>query len=184
MTDTDLQLELAALEERVAALEAASARSAAQPSAAPPAPETTDPFWVLSALKQRYADTAVVTYAGSIPAGDHQGYKGATPIDWQYGLPVTDILARDWETTGASHALVALGSPARIRFLQEILRGNDSVASLSELEGVGTPGQVYHHLSQLQAAGWVRPMSRGRYGVPGEKVIPLLVIILASGGTS
>ncbi|MCT9867839.1 winged helix-turn-helix domain-containing protein [Paenarthrobacter aurescens] len=180
MTDTDLQLKLAALEERVAALEAASVPGATQPG---PEHEPTDPFWVLSSLKQRYADTAVVTYAGRIPGGDHQGYKGPTPVDWQYGLPVTDILARDWETTGASHALGALGSPTRIRFLQEILRGNDSVASLSELEGVGTPGQVYHHLSQLQAAGWVRPISRGRYGVPGEKVIPLLVIILASAGT-
>ncbi len=55
--------------------------------------------------------------------------------------------------------------------------------TLSELnahERLGTTGQPYHHLRQLVAAGWLRAGGHGRYDVPGERVVPLLVILAAA----
>lgn len=151
--------------------------------------ELDDPLWMVSGLAERYPADAVVGYAGRIPeAGSgtstSPGYEGPSPVSWQYGRGVGDVLAADWDDHELASRLAALGNPTRLRLAQEILRGHDTVASLGENDGVGTAGQIYHHLSLLQAAGWVRQVSRGRYGVPPERVVPLLVIVLATKGAS
>jgi len=46
---------------------------------------------------------------------------------------------------------------------------------------LGTSGQVHHHVRQLVAAGWLRPTARGRYEVPVDRVVPLLVAWAAAG---
>jgi DNA-binding transcriptional ArsR family regulator len=83
----------------------------------------------------------------------------------------------DWaEFAGA---LAALGSPVRLRLLQEIVRGRATVSALSEVEGLGTSGQIYHHLRQLTAEGWLRSPSRGTFSVPPSRVVALLAILEA-----
>ncbi|MDX6281830.1 MAG: hypothetical protein QOH03_2901, partial [Kribbellaceae bacterium] len=56
-------------------------------------------------------------------------------------------------------------------------RGRSTVAALSEVEGLGTSGQIYHHLRQLTAEGWLHSPSRGTFAVPPPRVIALLAIL-------
>lgn len=167
----------AEIEARLAALEAAV--FGAEPHAAPRSGSVDDRFWILEGIKTRYPDDSVVAYAGRTVSDDE---RVPGPVEWQYGLDARTILGAPWEDTATADALAALASPLRLRFLQEILRGTDTPAALAALDGVGTVGQVYHHLQQLHAAGWVRQVARGHYGVPPERVVPLLTIVLASGG--
>jgi hypothetical protein len=180
--------ELAQLRERVSALEravsAASAPHAASSAPAAPAPtaalaaptDAADVFWALNTLKAQAPAPGAVLYTGSVtlPAGG--------VADWQYALTTEDLLARDWSRPASSSALAALGHPVRLRLLQAIATGTGAVADLAALEGVGTTGQVYHHVNQLIAAGWVQSTARGHYGIPAERIVPLLVVVLAAGG--
>lgn len=166
--------QLADLEQRVAKLE----------SAAVPRSSTTtlradgDTFWALAGLRDRTPEDTggAVLFAGivDLPTGEH--------YEWQQGHPVTDILPReldqDWTETAAS--LAALGHPVRLLLLQAILHGTRTAADLTGLDGVGTTGQIYHHLRQLTSTGWLRTTSRGQYAVPPERVVPLLAVLAAS----
>lgn len=169
------------LEQRVARLEAAigiaPAAPTGPPDGTPPPPATTadDPFWALTTLRGLAPGRGAVLYTGTVTLD-------ADPVEWQLGLTVDAILDRDWQTSSAPSALAALGHPARLRFLQEIARGRDTVARLAELDGIGTTGQVYHHLTQLQAAGWVQQTRRGTYAIPPDRLVPLLTVVLAAGG--
>ena len=138
-----------------------------------PAPTTSpdDPYWVLTGMRERYPDDDVVLYAGTFAAGDG-GYR------WQYGLPAATIL--DGDFADAAPALSALAHPVRLTLLQAVLAGTHHPAELSALPGLGTSGQVYHHLNQLAAAGWLRSPRRGRWEVPGERTIPLLALVMAA----
>lgn len=75
--------------------------------------------------------------------------------------------------------LAALGNPVRLTLLQEIVRGRDTVSGLSEVDGLGTSGQIYHHLRQLTAEGWLHSPSRGTFAVPPPRVVALLAILEA-----
>ncbi|MBU5423449.1 winged helix-turn-helix domain-containing protein [Cellulomonas hominis] len=175
---TDEPHDLADLEQRVARLEAAAGIAQdppRDPGGRTPAPADDDPFWALNALREVATGRGAVLYTGTVTLD-------ADPVEWQLGLPVDAILDRDWETSSAPTALAALGHPARLRFLQEIARGRDTVARLAELDGVGTTGQIYHHLSQLQAVGWVQQTRRGAYAIPPDRLVPLLTVVLAAGG--
>jgi hypothetical protein len=83
------------------------------------------------------------------------------------------------EWAGFAGALAALGSPVRLTLLQEIVRGRDTVSALSEVDGLGTSGQIYHHLRQLTAEGWLHSPSRGTFAVPQPRVVALLAILEA-----
>ncbi len=163
------------IEERLTALEAQVAALTEQLAGGPPAaPAPTDGvFWALDGLKQRLpADSGgAVLYTGAVRlAGEH--------YDWQYGLLVDDVLAADW--TELATTLTALGHPVRLRLLREVLGGRHATAELAEIDGLGTTGQLHHHLRQLTAAGWLRSTGRGRHTVPAERVVPLLAILTAA----
>jgi hypothetical protein len=164
------------LVDRVAALEAAVATLVAG-QATPPVDAATaagaDPetFWVLDGLKRR-APAGAVVFAGDVPlpTGDR--------FEWQWGRTAADLLGSDWSELVA--VLAALAHPVRLRLLHRVLTGTRTVAELSDDEELGTTGQLYHHLRQLVAAGWLRSSGRGRYVVPGERVVPLLVILMGA----
>ncbi len=88
------------------------------------------------------------------------------------------LLEADWDT--AAEPLAALGHPVRLAVLRGVLTGLHTTAELAALDRLGTTGQLYHHLRQLQAAGWLRSTGRRRYDVPATRVIPLLVILTAA----
>ncbi|WP_213455186.1 ArsR/SmtB family transcription factor [Rhizomonospora bruguierae] len=166
----DLAERLADVERRLAVLERAD-------SAARSAPEPTDSdFWALEGLKAKLAEGEVaaggVLFTGAVRLPTNERYE------WQYGQVAETLLDEDW--SDAAESLAALGQPVRMRLLREILRGCRTVADLAAVEGVGTTGQIYHHLRQLTAAGWLRTGGRGRYEVPPGRVIPLLVVLAAA----
>lgn len=170
-----LAARLARLEERVAELEAARQTSPAGPAgragARPADPET---FWALEGLQERAGEDGAVLFTGAVrlPTGERYG--------WQHTRETAALLADDW--ADGSAVLAALGNPVRLRLLREIAHGVRTVAELGRDERFGTSGQLYHHLRQLVAAGWLRSTARGQYAVPGERVVPLLAILAAARG--
>ncbi|MBQ1074873.1 winged helix-turn-helix transcriptional regulator [Micromonospora sp. C31] len=165
------------MEERVSALEAqVAALMERLGPAAPPTEASTvagDVFWALDGLKRRIpADGGgAVLYTGTVRLDDQH-------YDWQYGRTVDDVLAGDW--TELAGVLTALAHPVRLRLLREILGGRHGTGELAEIEGLGTTGQLHHHLRQLTAAGWLSSAGRGHYAVPAERVVPLLAILTAA----
>ncbi|MCT4357197.1 helix-turn-helix domain-containing protein [Streptomyces sp. Je 1-79] len=164
------------LEERVAALER---RMAALEGAERPAPEVVDAtFWALEGLKAQIAEAGApgedgaVLFTGSVRLPTEERYE------WQFGAFTERLLDGDWAETAESFA--ALGHPVRLRLLREIVGGRRTAAELAELEETGTTGQIYHHLRQLTGAGWLHTTGRGRYEVPGARVVPLLVVLTAA----
>lgn len=95
------------------------------------------------------------------------------------GHDSASLLEEDWTVHAA--ALTALGHPSRLRILQLVARGEASTAAeMAHADGLGTTGQIYHHLRQLVAAGWLRTTTKGRHEVPVERLVPLLVVLTAS----
>jgi hypothetical protein len=165
---------LAALEARVAVLEAGrgpASRPASRPASGPAHGPALDPdtFWALEGLHARVPAPGAVLIVGDVEL------PGGHAARWQEGAATDDLLDADWER--AADLLAALAHPVRLQLVRHVLRGVESARELTEIEGMGTSGQVYHHLRQLVAAGWLR--NRGaRYEVPPERVVPLLTTIL------
>lgn len=84
-------------------------------------------------------------------------------------------LDRPWAPL--SDRLQALGHPVRLELLRAMLAGSSSTADLVLVLGAGSTGQLYHHLTQLTAAGWVRTAGRGRVEVPDDRREALLAVI-------
>lgn len=133
-------------------------------------------FWVLDALRQRLAG---VEGGGVVLAGSVETPGG--PAEWQYGMATEDLLdLDDVSAENVSTRLAALGHRTRIALLLAVLGGRASTAALAELDGMGTTGQVYHHIRILTTAGWLRSTARGRVEVPAERVVPLLIALTAA----
>ncbi|TDD83604.1 ArsR family transcriptional regulator [Actinomadura darangshiensis] len=165
MAEETLADRVGRLEERIAVLE-----GGVRPAAGRPEPD--DTFWALNALKDRAADPGAVLFTGSVtlPSGEH--------YEWQQGHAADDLLQDDWAK--AAESLSALAHPVRLLLLREIMHGTRTTAELAAHEDLGTTGQLYHHLRQLVAAGWLRTSGRGRYAVPGERVVPILTVLAAT----
>ena len=132
-----------------------------------------DPLWILNGIKQRVDAPGAVVFAGAVSTV-------AGPVEWQVGFPVERILEDDWSARASS--LASLGNPVRLSILHAVIAGATTVGQLSE--GMGTTGQLYHHLNQLVAQGWLHSEGRGNYSIPAERVVPLLVILSAARRTS
>jgi hypothetical protein len=134
-----------------------------------------DKFWALEGLRRQIGEdnAGAVLYTGTVdlPTGEH--------YDWQFGTAVDDLFEADWSDRAAT--LAALGHPVRLQLLRRVLGGARTAATLATDEGLGTTGQLYHHLRLLVSAGWLHSSGRGTYGVPGERVVPLLVILSGAG---
>ncbi|GGZ56545.1 transcriptional regulator [Streptomyces inusitatus] len=166
------------LEERVAELERRLAALEESREAAPPPPTTGGDLWALNGFKEQLAgigaDTGGVLFTGSVRLPTQERYE------WQYGALTDGLLDDGGDWAAVADSLAALGHAVRLRLLREILGGRRTAAELAELEGLGTTGQIYHHLRQLTAAGWLRTAARGRYEVPATRVVPLLVALTAA----
>ncbi|HEV7948434.1 MAG TPA: winged helix-turn-helix domain-containing protein [Glaciihabitans sp.] len=165
---------LAELSDRLGKLEALATGPTApgsSPRQPPPTTATDDVFWALNALKARVPHPGGVVYAGAVATV-------AGPVEWQIGYTTDQLLESDWTTLAPS--ISALGHPVRLSLLHAIISGVTTVAELGAGEGMGTTGQLYHHLSQLVAAGWLLAGGRGHYSVPPERVVPLLIILSAA----
>ncbi|QIJ60707.1 winged helix-turn-helix domain-containing protein [Streptomyces sp. JB150] len=166
MAEDSLSERLAALEERVARLEAA-----------PQTRQTSsdEVFWALEGLRERLTGDGQVLFTGAVdlPTGEH--------YEWQQAAETSGLLDADWSDHAVPYA--ALGHPVRLTLLRAVLRGTRSAAGLQETAGLNTTGQLYHHLRQLTAAGWLEAGGRGHYQVPAGRVVPLLVLLSAVAPT-
>lgn len=166
--------ELADLRDRVARIEQVLSERAAAPTAAVPAGAGEHTWWLLEELRRRGPEPAVA-FGGTVPDADEE------PVSWQITRGSADLLATDWSASAS--ALAALGHPSRLQILQLVARGTArTAAELAAAEGLGTTGQIYHHLRQLVAGGWLRATTRGRHQVPPERLVPLLVVLAAANG--
>ncbi|MFB9375428.1 ArsR/SmtB family transcription factor [Kineococcus gynurae] len=151
------------LEKRIAALEAARADTAA----------VTDheAFWALRGVKERSDGRSVLLWTGAVDL------PGGERYEWQEAADAASVL--DADPTVAVAALSALAHPVRLGLLLKVLQGRRTVTELGE--GLGTSGQLYHHLRQLTEAGWLDAVGRGTYAVPGARVVPLLTLLATAG---
>lgn len=158
----ELREGLRALDERIAKLEDTPVPAASTP---------TGTFWVLDGLKKSLDPPGGIVFAGAVTVA-------AGPVEWQITLPTAALLDQDWASFAPG--LSALGNPVRLSLLHAVLGGASTVTELSAGEGMGTTGQLYHHLGQLVSSGWLVAGGRGHYSIPAERVVPLLVILGAS----
>jgi DNA-binding transcriptional ArsR family regulator len=146
-----------------------AARGASAGSAEEDAPGS-DRFWALTALKERMPAPGGVVYAGSVDVG--LGH-----VEYQWGRPTDPLLRADW--ADRAERVAALGHPLRLSLLHRLLEGECTVAQLVDELDLASTGVAYHHLHQLQGAGWVTSPARGTWTVPASRVVPLLTIITA-----
>jgi hypothetical protein len=181
--DGELRDRLAALEDRVSRLEQRDSLAVA-----PDAGEDVsrgDGLWAIEVLRRRSgapfdADGVAgsVLFAGSATLPTEAAGPGSGTVVWQEEHPVPRLLGNGW--TDAAGALAALGHPVRLELIRRLLSGAHTTHELAEIPDLGTSGQLYHHLRELQAAGLVVQRRRNDYAVPADRVIPCLVLVAAA----
>lgn len=169
-----LERDLAALTARVTALEALT-RTTAAPAARVPLPVHDG---LLEVLRQRdgppYARDGIrgaLLYAGAVDLA------GAEYV-WQIERALPFLL--DLDAEAVAPVLLALGNPWRLRLVRALLRGPRSSQQLQEAVGLGSPGQLYHHLKELLAAGIIEQRARSEYRLAARKIVPFLIILTAA----
>lgn len=167
---------LAALEARLSALEGAAAVNPPRPPAG-----AAGQWWILDGLARHdgpaweRADTSgAIAFAGRVHT------PGAGDVTWQVEHPAHAPLHLD--LAAAAGVLAALGHPVRLALLRALLDGATTVAELNDISGMGTSGQLAHHLRELRAAGLVVSARRNHYAVAPDRVVPILVMIAAAVG--
>jgi ArsR family transcriptional regulator, arsenate/arsenite/antimonite-responsive transcriptional repressor len=150
--DPDAESRLAALEERVAALEAALGE---QGRAEVPSGQAGD-----------------VSYRGQVRLAD-----GAGPVSWSIGYDAAASLALP--AGPVAEVLAALGHPVRLALVRRLLTGPAGTGELVEAAELSSTGQLYHHLRTLTGARLVEQDGR-RYRVPSTAVVPILVAVVAA----
>ncbi|MER5493256.1 ArsR/SmtB family transcription factor [Streptomyces sp. LE64] len=181
----DLEQRLTALERRLTALEGADPPSTSTPPAPPTPPgdparaEPRADLWALDGFREQLADAGPEAADGGVLFTGTVALPTGARYEWQYGELTERLVEADWSPR--AEVFAALGHPVRLRLLREVLSGSSTAAELSELEGLGTTGQIYHHLRQLAGAGWLHTTGRGRYEVPATRVVPLLVAVTLAG---
>lgn len=174
-----LQDQLDALARRVEHLESRVGSGTEFRAADTPSTPALDPeaFWALEGVQARRSDhpstaQGMVMLVGSLTLPD------GGPVAWQEGAGTAGLFESDWSERAATFA--ALGHPVRLELLRHILNGTHTTAELADIDGLGTTGQLHHHLRQLVAAGWVRQSGRGSYEVPAARIVPLLAGVLGA----
>jgi DNA-binding transcriptional ArsR family regulator len=174
----DLDARMAALEQRMDRLER-TGRAAPLPGRIEDPPG--DHFWALEVLRQRTGEPFQRgDTAGSLMFAGVATAPGAGSAVWQEEHAVPVMLASDW--ADAVPALSALAHPVRLELIRRMLAGARTVQQLAEIPEVGTTGQLYHHLRELQAAGLVTQRRRNDYVVPADRVVPCLILVAAAMG--
>jgi DNA-binding transcriptional ArsR family regulator len=163
---SELAAALAALAERVAALEQGpSAEKASRLAVADLVPALRD---LLEDGGGSSAASGFVVYAGV-------GSRSDGEVALQVGRRWEDVLGVD--RGRGERALAALGSPARLDIVEALVSGPLSRQDLQARLDRATAGQLNHHLRELLAAGILEQPSRGVYEVPQSRVVPILTLL-------
>lgn len=82
-------------------------------------------------------------------------------------------------TEKMSKILSALGSKPRLDIITTLLHESLSGTEIVEKLGLGTTGQLYHHLKALQGADLLTQDKGGRYSLADHRKLPLLLLLSA-----
>jgi transposase/biotin operon repressor len=138
-------------------------------------------FWLLDRLARNtgpgYTCGGV---SGSIGYGVVTRMPSTDGLWWAGEFNLPDIL--DSDLPSAAVVLAALGHPLRLRLLRELLLGASTIEELQRIDGIGSSGQLHHHLRELRGAGFVVSAKRNHYAVPGDQIAYYLVMIAACVG--
>lgn len=86
-----------------------------------------------------------------------------------------------------AHVLGVLGNEVRLAILRELLTGPKTVVQLTESLGMQTTGQAYHHLKELQRAGYVADKRAEKYSIDmrfGRIYVAALALAWNAGATA
>ncbi|MGP9695416.1 ArsR/SmtB family transcription factor [Brachybacterium sp. AOP25-B2-12] len=145
-------------------------RSSADPAHTASSATVEDPYALLHTLQADAPAPGAVAYVGSVDVG--LGH-----VEYQWGRPADALLEADWAER--ADALAALGHPLRLAILRLLLDAERTVSEIVDALDLASTGVAYHHLHQLQGAGWVTSPRRGVWTVPPPRIVPLLAIVLA-----
>jgi DNA-binding transcriptional ArsR family regulator len=133
---------------------------------------------------EKGAPGAVVDEASA--TGGAVGYQGDVhlhgDVEWTIGYSPDAVL--ELSVARTAEVLAALGHPIRLHLVRTLLRGPANAADLQTAVGLGSTGQLYHHLKTLSSAKVVEQHGRGDYRIGAKKVVPLLVSMLAAADIS
>ena len=116
--------------------------------------------------------SGLIAYLGVYNSGERQS-------NWiRSTVPAEDLLSLI-ESGIASKVLACIGNANRLAILLEILRGPKTVAALVEKCGLGSTGQVYHHMKPLLAADIVveDDKQKGVYVIQPHKVQGVIMLL-------
>ncbi len=116
--------------------------------------------------------------------GGSFGYTGKVSLGcgravWQ--VDVTPERALSLEDRPRIEVLAALAHPVRVDIVRSLLaNGPQPAAALQEAAGLGSTGQLYHHLKALTGSGVVEQDKRGSYRLRTAATVPVLVLLTAA----
>ncbi|QLY29039.1 ArsR/SmtB family transcription factor [Nocardia huaxiensis] len=111
-----------------------------------------------------------VHYGGEVDFGGE--------ITWNIRYSAAAVLGLPAEAR--VEVLAALGHPVRQALVRMLLDGPRTGTELADGVGLGSTGQLYHHIRALTAAKIVEQHGRGAYRIPAPKVVPVLVLLTAA----
>ena len=122
--------------------------------------------------------------AAGPPAGTagEVGYQGSVDfgasVNWSIGYDAAALLQLPIGPT--MDVLAALGHPKRLALVRALVQRPATATELAATVELSSPGQLYHHLRTLTAAGVVTASGRGSYRIAPAKLVPVLVLMLAA----
>ncbi|GAA4006337.1 helix-turn-helix domain-containing protein [Allokutzneria multivorans] len=80
-----------------------------------------------------------------------------------------------------TEVIAALGSPVRVAVVRLLAaEGPQPAAALQAAAGLGSTGQLYHHLKALTGARIVEQDGRGSYRLRPQATVPVLIVLAAA----
>src|SRR5581483_1865691 len=168
---TTLEEQVAMLRDRLIALEGQMSTGSAadvlptivQARTAIPPPDSGAPS------SQSGAIQGTLSYAGAIQLAGR-------PFRFQQRLPAQSLFEADPDLL--TQIFAALSSPHRVIILRTLCERPCTAQQLQEVLGMGSAGQLYHHLKELLAADLITQRERSSaYTIEPAKVIPICAVL-------
>ncbi|RZQ59431.1 ArsR/SmtB family transcription factor [Amycolatopsis suaedae] len=135
-------------------------------------------------LERRVAALEAPATPAAAPEGaGHITYSGRlerpAELAWDIALHPAAVLGLD--DAPRVEVLAALAHPVRTAIVRELAEnGSRPAADLQTAAGLGSTGQLYHHLKALTSAGIVEQDGRGSYRLRPVATVPTLVLLAAA----
>lgn len=177
----DLQDRLAALEEQVAVFRARLTALEEHISSTPSAGSSQALFQARTPALTRDQESqtsqprtiqGTLNYAGTLQLAGQ-------PFRFQQRLSAQSLFQAPPELLATIFA--ALSSPHRVIILRTLCERSCTAQQLQEVLGMGSAGQLYHHLKELMAVGLITQRERSSaYTIEPAKVIPICAALMVA----